>query len=114
MPKKRKANSVKLGLIQMSCDIEPKLNLKKAVAMIESAAAKGARIDIWNRKNEFGWTPLTIARGYRFGNFKPSPVTVEAIDTVMLAAGIRPPTEQEENAKGFDIYAPVPLRTPPR
>ena len=86
-------------------------NLPGAVKFL---AAKGARIDIWNRKNEFGWTPLTIARGYRFGNFKPSPVTVEAIDSVMLAAGIRPPTEQEENAKGFDIYAPAPPRTPPR
>ena len=86
-------------------------NLPGAVKFL---AAKGARIDVWNRKNEFGWTPLTIARGYRFGNFKPSPVTVEALEGVMLAAGIRPPTEQEENAKGFDIYAPATPRTPPR
>jgi hypothetical protein len=67
---------------------------------------KGARIDVWNTRNEYGWTPLTIARGYRFGNFKPSPVTIEAIEKVMLSAGIVPPSEKEENAKGFDIYAP--------
>ena len=42
--KKKKANSAKLGLVQMSCDIDPKVNLKKAVSMIQSAAAKGAQI----------------------------------------------------------------------
>ena len=86
-------------------------NLPKAV---EFLAAKGARIDVWNRKNEFGWTPLTIARGYRFGNFKPSPETTAAVEKVLLAAGITPPTEKEEQAKGLDIYAPKPPRTPPR
>jgi ankyrin repeat protein len=59
-------------------------NLPKAV---EFLAAKGAKIDIWNRKNRFGWTPLLIAEGYRFGNFKPSLVTVEAFHRVMAAAG---------------------------
>src|SRR5207248_2550077 len=44
-------------------------NLPGAVKFL---ADKGARIDIWNRKNKFGWTPLRIAEGYRFGNFKPS------------------------------------------
>ncbi len=86
-------------------------NLPRAV---EFLAKKGARIAIWNKKNEFGWTPLTIARGYRFGNFKPSPETVVAVEGVMLAAGITPPTEKEEQAKGFDIYARRPPRTPPR
>jgi ankyrin repeat protein len=80
-------------------------NLPGAVKFL---ADKGARIDIWNKKNEYGWTPLTIARGYRFGNFKPSAVTVAAIEKVMLSAGITPPSEKEENAKGFDIYAPKP------
>ena len=87
-------------------------NLPRAVKFL---AGKGARIDIWNRRNEFGWTPLTIARGYRFGNFKPSAVTVAAIEEVMLSAGITPPTEKEEQAKGYDIYAPKPpAPTPPR
>lgn len=60
-------------------------NLPKAV---EFLAAKGAKIEIWNRKNRFGWTPLLIAEGYRFGNFKPSLVTVEAFHRVMAAAGL--------------------------
>ena len=79
---------------------------------VKFLADKGAKIDIWNKRNEYGWTPLTIARGYRFGNFKPSPVTVEAVEKVMLAAGIVPPTVKEENAKGFDIYAPENIRRP--
>jgi uncharacterized protein len=84
-------------------------NLPLAVRFL---ADKSARIDVWNRRNEWGWTPLTIARGYRFGNFKPSPVTVEAVERVMLSAGVIPPTEKEENAKGFDIYAAPPARAP--
>ena len=84
-------------------------NLPLAVKFL---ADKGARIDVWNRRNEWGWTPLTIARGYRFGNFKPSPVTVTAIEQVMTSAGVIPPTEKEENAKGFDIYAAPPARAP--
>jgi len=63
-------------------------NLPGAVKFL---AAKGARIDVWNREDKFGWTPLAIAVGYRFGNFKPSPVTEEAIREVMIAAGVTPP-----------------------
>ena len=63
-------------------------NLPKVVRFL---AAKGARIDLWNRENKFGWTPLAIAVGYRFGNFKPSPDTDAALREVMLAAGVTPP-----------------------
>ena len=63
-------------------------NLPKVVQLL---AAKGARIDIWNRTDKFGWTPLAIAVGYRFGNFKPSPDTEAAIREVMIAAGVTPP-----------------------
>jgi uncharacterized protein len=53
----------------------------------ELLAAKGADIKIWDRKNKAGWTPLEIAEGYRFGNFKPSPPTIEALRRIMVAAG---------------------------
>ncbi len=86
-------------------------NLPGAVKFL---AAKGAKIDVWNRPNKFGWTPLTIARGYRFGNFKPSPVTVAAIEQVMLAAGVIPPSEKEDKPKGYDIYAPENRKPTPR
>lgn len=51
-------------------------------------AQKGADIKIWNRKNSHGWTPLIIAEGHRFGNFKPSPETVAALVKVMKDAGV--------------------------
>jgi ankyrin repeat protein len=63
-------------------------NLPGAVRFL---ASKGAKIEIWNQKNKQGWTPLIIAQGYRFGNYKPSPVTVAAIAEVMKAAGVSPP-----------------------
>jgi ankyrin repeat protein len=63
-------------------------NLPKVVKFL---AAKGARIELWNEPNKFGWTPLAIAVGYRFGNFKPSPETETAIREVMIAAGVTPP-----------------------
>ena len=63
-------------------------NLPKVVRFL---AAKGAKITVWNREDKFGWTPLAIAVGYRFGNFKPSPDTEAALREVMIAAGVTPP-----------------------
>jgi uncharacterized protein len=61
---------------------------KNLPGAVEFLAARGAKIEIWNLKNSHGWTPLTIAEGYRFGNFKPSFVTVAAFHKVMKAAGV--------------------------
>ena len=44
MPRKSKSNTVSVGLIQMSCDIEPEANLKKAIVRIRAAATKGAQV----------------------------------------------------------------------
>src|SRR5262245_14904056 len=63
-------------------------NLPKVVKLL---ASKGAKIDVWNQPDKFGWTPLAIAVGYRFGNFKPSPDTEASIREVMIAAGVTPP-----------------------
>ena len=63
-------------------------NLPKVVKLL---AAKGAKIAVWNKDDKFGWTPLAIAAGYRFGNFKPSPETEAAVREVMIAAGVTPP-----------------------
>ena len=46
-----------------------------------------------NKKNKQGWTPLRIAEGYRFGNYKPSPTTIAAFHKVMTAAGVSIVTE---------------------
>jgi len=63
-------------------------NLPQVVKFLSS---HGAKIDVWNKNDRFGWTPLAIAVGYRFGNFKPSPDTEAAIREVMIAAGVTPP-----------------------
>jgi ankyrin repeat protein len=56
---------------------------KNSPKAVEFLAARGAKIEIWDRKNKSGWTPLTIAEGHRFGNYKPSPVTVAALQRAM-------------------------------
>ena len=75
---------------------------KNLPRVVKFLASKGARIDRWNRPNKFGWTPLAIAVGYRFGNFKPSPDTEAALREVMLAAGVIPP--KTIDAKTQQIY----------
>jgi N-carbamoylputrescine amidase len=44
MAKTSKSNIVKVGLVQMSCDPKPAVNLKKAIARIGEAAKQGAQI----------------------------------------------------------------------
>jgi ankyrin repeat protein len=56
---------------------------KNLPAAVEFLAAHGAKKEVWNQKNKHGWTPLIIAEGYRFGNYKPSPVTVAAFHHIM-------------------------------
>jgi ankyrin repeat protein len=57
---------------------------------VKLLAERGMDIRVWNRKNKAGWTPLAIAQGYRFGNFKPSPVTEAALMEVFAKAGVAP------------------------
>lgn len=75
--------------------------LKNAPKAVEFLDKMGADINVWNTKNSAGWTPLIIARGYRWGNFKPSPETIEALSQVMLGRGVTPTFE---DAKSGDIY----------
>lgn len=63
---------------------------KNLPRVVEFLALNGADIQIWDKKNKWGWTPLDIAEGYRFGNFKPSPPTIEALHRVMIAGGVNP------------------------
>jgi ankyrin repeat protein len=76
-------------------------NLPQVVRLLDEL---GADIAVWNRRNEHGWTPLRIAEGYRFGNFKPSPETVSALHEVMRAHGVEPPRGTDQDAGGKQIY----------
>jgi ankyrin repeat protein len=75
---------------------------KNYPAAVEFLAARGAKIDIWNRPDKQGWTPLVIAQGFRFGNFKPSPVTVAAFAKVMTAAGVPVPDPPKRIGHGVN------------
>ena len=74
---------------------------KNLPGAVEFLAAKGARVEVWNKKNKYGWTPLTIAEGYRFGNFKPSLVTVAAFHKIMQAAGVPIVPSKAENISAY-------------
>jgi ankyrin repeat protein len=58
--------------------------LKHVPSVVRYLAERGARMDLWNRPNNRGWTPLTIAEGVQRGmNIISSPVTAAAIRDVM-------------------------------
>ena len=63
-------------------------NFPKVVKFLD---AKGAKIEVWNQKNKREWTPLMVAEGHRFGNFKPSFETIAAFHEVLRAHGLTPP-----------------------
>ncbi len=63
-------------------------NFPKVVKLLD---ARGAKIEVWNRKNKKDWTPLLIAEGHRYGNFKPGFSTIAAFHDVMRAHGLTPP-----------------------
>jgi len=85
---------------------------KNLPTVVEFLASKGASPDVWNRPNKHGWTPLTIAEGYRFGNYKPSPITVEAFHRVMRTAGIPiPPPFKPGGSLANNEYQPAPKTT---
>lgn len=73
-------------------------NLPGAVKFL---ASHGAKIEVWNKANKNGWTPLGIAEGYRFGNYKPSPPTEAAIRQVLAAAGVAPAPTRRTNKSDY-------------
>jgi hypothetical protein len=73
--------------------------------VVKLLSERGAKIEIWNQKDKWGWTPLRIAQGYRPGNFRPSPETTAAIESIMLAARVKPPADNATVARGGDEYA---------
>ncbi|MBX2852259.1 MAG: ankyrin repeat domain-containing protein [Phycisphaeraceae bacterium] len=69
--------------------------------VVHLLAKHGADIKVWSKPSKQGRTPLSIAQGFRPGNFKPSYETIEAIERVMRAAGVNPPPppKQEDGAR---------------
>lgn len=70
---------------------------KNLPAVVQFLAENGAKIEVWNRKNKLGWTPLRIAVGVhrhdgavlnRGLNLRTSPEAEVALREVMTAAGV--------------------------
>lgn len=75
-------------------------NFPKVIQYLDT---HGANIDLWNRPNQRGWTPLRIAEGHRDGNFKPSFETIAALKEVMLAREVTPPPPMPQvMRKGYE------------
>jgi uncharacterized protein len=61
---------------------------KHVPSVVRYLAEKGAKIEVWNRPNNKGWTPLTITEGVQRGmNIVSSPPTAAVIREVMGARG---------------------------
>ncbi len=76
---------------------------KNRAEAIKLLADKGAGIEVWNRENKYGSTPLAIAAGYRRPrSFRPQPKAEAAIREVMIAAGVTPP--EKVTAKTQQAY----------
>ena len=59
---------------------------KHVPSVVKYLAERGARIDVWNRPNSKGWTPLKITEGVQRGmNIVSSPATAAAIRDVMAS-----------------------------
>jgi ankyrin repeat protein len=70
--------------------------------LVQLLAERGADVNVWNRKNRAGWTPLMIAEGQRPGNFRPAPETIAAIEQAMRAAGVAPAKAPVESSGASD------------
>lgn len=91
-------------MLNLGCDIDAVTDTGETVmhgaayqerpGVVHFLAEQGADISVWNRENQFGWTPLMIARGHRPGNFRPSPGTISSIEKVMRAGGAEVPPEE--------------------
>jgi ankyrin repeat protein len=87
--------------------------LKNLPKIVQFLADNGAKVEVWNKENNFGSTPLMLAQGYRPGNFKPSFETIEAVQRVMLAAGVTPPAEARPADLNNSDWAPPKRKKQP-
>lgn len=86
--------------------------LKNLPKVVQFLAEHGAKVEVWNRANKYGWTPLMIAEGHRPGNFKPSFETIDAIQRIMLAAGVSPSSTARPVATSNSEHQSTPAKKP--
>jgi len=74
---------------------------KQYPSVVKLLAENGAKVEIWNKKNVSGWTPLRIAVGVHRGmNFRFHEPTAAALRELMVAAGVSTEVEPEAVISG--------------
>lgn len=74
---------------------------KQLPSVVRFLNENGARVEVWNRQNSSGWTPLRIATGVHRGmNFRFHVPTAEALRSIMTAAGVSTALEPEKVVSG--------------
>jgi ankyrin repeat protein len=74
---------------------------KQLPSVVKYLGEHGARVDVWNRKNSSGWTPLRIAVGVHRGmNFRFHEPTAAALRELMVAARVSTEVEPEAVVSG--------------
>jgi ankyrin repeat protein len=74
--------------------------------IVKLLADRGADINIWKRADTEGRTPLFIAEGYKAGRPQPSRPTIDAIQSLMAAAGV---STEGTRPRIRDIYEKLPV-----
>jgi len=74
--------------------------------IVQLLANRGADVNIWKRPDTEGRTPLFIAEGYKAGRPQPSRPTIDAIQSLMAAAGI---STEGTRPRIRDIYEKSPV-----
>ena len=74
---------------------------KQLPEVVKLLTEKGARVDVWNKNNVSGWSPLRIAVGVHRGmNFRFHIPTADALKEVMVRAGVSTDVEPESVISG--------------
>jgi hypothetical protein len=74
---------------------------KQLPEVVKLLDASGAKVEVWNRKNVSGWTPLRIAVGVHRGmNFRFHVPTADALRDIMVRAGVSTEVEPETVISG--------------
>jgi N-carbamoylputrescine amidase len=88
MPRKKAKERVKVGLIQMRAEENPKANLAKALAGIEAAARRGAQIICLQELFRSRYFPRSEdAKKFRLAETVPGPTT-ESLSRLARAKGV--------------------------
>jgi uncharacterized protein len=73
--------------------------------IVQLLADRGADVNIWKQPDTEGRTPLFIAEGFRAGRPQPSRSTIDAIQRLMVAAGV---SMDGDRPRVRDIYEKIP------